>query len=355
MACLVVLWAVLCAVSVHWLWLAFPLYFLVFFIVASPGSWVAVMAMALWSALSGWFRQDAHPVPQVVGSLIGAMVAVICWIVLEQLRANVREQQRLVEQVRSAQRQLLAATEQRARGQERERISRDLHDTLAQGLNSIIMLSRSGAARHPELTDELALIEATARDNLAHARAMMRALAGDTDAHPGDTHPTDTDNTGTDPGPVSRQPAPAMPSATPPRDDDALGAAVRRVVHDAQARERVIGSGLSLGFDEEGRSRPVDADLAHGLVMAVRSLMANVVQHAHARRCQVTLTWQDDHIALDVVDDGTGFDPSTASGFGLAALRARLRELDATLEVSSEPGQGCSVAVTAPLTTSHPR
>ncbi|MGW0299679.1 ATP-binding protein, partial [Streptomyces anthocyanicus] len=80
------------------------------------------------------------------------------------------------------------------------------------------------------------------------------------------------------------------------------------------------------------------------------------VRHAHAGTAEITLSHLGDHVALDVVDDGTGFDPDAlpppdpeAGGFGLAAMRARLDALGGTLSIESAPGHGTALAARLPL------
>ena len=100
---------------------------------------------------------------------------------------------------------------------------------------------------------------------------------------------------------------------------------------------------------------PVSLHTAHevALLRIAQSALANATQHADATRVTVTLSFMDTEVALDVVDDGVGFDPDTISagdrGFGLSGMRSRARSLQGTLVVESRPGQGTAVAVTVPL------
>ena len=94
---------------------------------------------------------------------------------------------------------------------------------------------------------------------------------------------------------------------------------------------------------------PVEA----ALVRIAQGAVSNVVRHAHASRMAVTLTYYEDAVRLDVVDDGVGFDvelldrePSKA--FGLNSIRRRVELLDGSMSVESEPGL-TAVAVSFPL------
>jgi signal transduction histidine kinase len=92
------------------------------------------------------------------------------------------------------------------------------------------------------------------------------------------------------------------------------------------------------------------------LVRVAQSALANTVQHARVGRVELTLSYMETEVALDVVDDGCGFDPGTipvagdgGAGFGLAAMRARIRALSGSLTIESAPGQGTALAVTLAL------
>lgn len=95
------------------------------------------------------------------------------------------------------------------------------------------------------------------------------------------------------------------------------------------------------------------------LLRIAQSALANTVRHAGASRAEITLSFMGTAVALDVVDDGSGFDPllaGTASGdggFGLPAMRSRVESLGGTFAVESTPGQGTAVAVTLPLPDSE--
>lgn len=93
------------------------------------------------------------------------------------------------------------------------------------------------------------------------------------------------------------------------------------------------------------------------LLRIAQSALANTVRHAEATTADVTLGYLGDHVSLDIVDDGRGFDPDRlpapdpeAGGFGLAAMRARAHALGGTLALTSAPGHGTALAARLPLT-----
>lgn len=82
--------------------------------------------------------------------------------------------------------------------------------------------------------------------------------------------------------------------------------------------------------------------------------LANVTEHAAARRATLTLTFQAESVSVDIRDDGRGFNPAALSarpgrGRGLAGIRARAVALGGELVVESAPGEGTALAVSLPL------
>ena len=128
-------------------------------------------------------------------------------------------------------------------------------------------------------------------------------------------------------------------------------------------------------------------DAESALLRAAQEALANVGKHAGATRVGLTLSYMDHEVALDVRDDGQGFDPgrltgkilrnepaparpapgrpgesgtgpahsgggsgTNAGGFGLAAMRQRIEGLSGTLQVESEPGGGTAISACVPVT-----
>jgi signal transduction histidine kinase len=90
------------------------------------------------------------------------------------------------------------------------------------------------------------------------------------------------------------------------------------------------------------------------LLRAAQESLTNVHKHARASRVDVTLTYMDDRVVIDVVDDGVGFDPEESRpavgpqderGFGLKAMRERVEQLGGSLTVETAPGEGTAIAV----------
>lgn len=191
---------------------------------------------------------------------------------------------------------------------ERERFSREIHDTLAQGFTSLLMLVQAVEAEldHdlPQARRHLALMDETARQNLAEARALV---TGGT--------PADLDG------------------ATLP---DALRRLAAR--HDAS-------------LDVTGPVRPLPAGPEVVILRSCQEALTNARKHAGSSPAvAVALTYTADSLALSVRDDGRGFDPGVpVGGYGLAGLRARAAEVGGTALIRSAPGDGTTVTVRLPV------
>jgi signal transduction histidine kinase len=206
----------------------------------------------------------------------------------------------MIDQLEATRAQLAAAQHEAGRMAERQRLAADIHDTLAQGFTSILMLIQAAQAdlddSHPQATRHLDSAELTARENLAEARALLTGLA-----------PAQLDG-GTLP--------------------DALG--------------RLSGaSGVETSFNLSGAVRPLPMAVEVMLLRVCQEGLSNVRKHARARSAAVCLGYEADAVRLEVSDDGAGFDPASVSGgFGLRGMRARVAEAGGTLTVDSAPGEG---------------
>ncbi|MFC1444096.1 sensor histidine kinase [Streptacidiphilus sp. N1-10] len=197
---------------------------------------------------------------------------------------------------------------------ERQRLSHEIHDTLAQGFTSLLMLIQAADAtveKDPAATRQrLALAEATARDNLAEARALVAALA---------------------PAPLQGMPLDLALERVCARTGDELGLPVAA---------RVLGT-----------PRELPADVQVVLLRAAQEALSNVRKHAAAGSADVRLTYRPVGVLLEVVDDGRGFKPvadAPEGSYGLRGMRARVGQVHGTLEITSAPGQGTTVRVEVP-------
>jgi signal transduction histidine kinase len=185
---------------------------------------------------------------------------------------------------------------------ERERLAREIHDTLAQGFTSVVVLlelAESDVDTDPAAARRrLVAARDTARQNLAEARGLVAALA-----------------------PADLQAAP-LPEALG-RLTDRFGAE----------------TGLAARFEVCGDPQPLPANKEVVLLRSAQEALANVRKHAGAGSVTVTLRFSPDGAVLTVADDGAGFDPAApTAGFGLAGMRRRVEEIGGALSIHSGPG-----------------
>jgi signal transduction histidine kinase len=84
------------------------------------------------------------------------------------------------------------------------------------------------------------------------------------------------------------------------------------------------------------------------LLRMAQEALANVAKHAQATKVVLTLSYLETQVALDVCDDGSGFEPANGPGFGLIAMRQRIESVSGTLRVESEPGSGTAISACVP-------
>ncbi|MFD3573714.1 sensor histidine kinase [Streptomyces sp. NPDC058644] len=317
-------WVALLVLSPDGLWAAFPLYFLQLHLL--PLRWgLPAVALTAAAAIASFLLHGSPVSPgSFIGPLLGAAVAVATVLGYQALYRESERRRELIDELMATRAELAAAERTAGTLAERERLAREIHDTLAQGLSSIQLLLRAAQRALPAGSPAAPRIEqarAAAQDNLAEARRFVRALS-----------PPDLEH-GSLAGALERLSASASASASP--------------ASDVQVQFTVSGTPTEL---------PTPYEVA--LLRTAQSALANTVRHAGARRAEITLSFMDTSVSLDVVDDGRGFDPASAphdngqdGGFGLPAMRARARSLGGTLSVESAPGQGTAVAVTLPLPT----
>jgi len=128
---------------------------------------------------------------------------------------------------------------------------------------------------------------------------------------------------------------------------------------DVQIREK---HGIETEFVDDGQQKPLDDDIRALLFRNVRELLVNVIKHAEAHKVKVSVRRVNEHIQIDVEDDGKGFDSVQAistgiedTKFGLFSIRQRLEQLGGYFEMDSEPGRGSKIMMTAPLKLTIPK
>ncbi|WP_078607017.1 sensor histidine kinase [Streptomyces flavidovirens] len=318
LAALGLAWLILLGLSRDGLWAAFPLYFLQLHLLPMRWGLTAVAATAA-AAIAGFVLHGPAVTPgSFLGPLLGAAVAVATVLGYQALYRESERRRELIDELLAAREDLAAAERTAGTLAERERLAREIHDTLAQGLSSIQLLLRAAERTLPVGAPAAAHVRRAreaAQDNLAEARRFVQAL-------------------------------------TPPGlEQGSLAAALERLCAATPAP--------AVRFGVSGTPVPLPTAYEVALLRVAQSALANTVRHARAARAEITLSFMETSVALDVVDDGEGFDPLApglreGGGFGLPAMRSRARSLGGTLSVESAPGQGTAVAITLPLPSADP-
>ena len=197
---------------------------------------------------------------------------------------------------------------------ERNRVARDIHDTLAQGFTGVIMQLEAarGAAMQGnsvEMFERIGRASELARFSLGEARRSVRALR--------------------------------------PRSlrDGKLSASLENVL-----KRMTDGSKLSADFHIEGDERAIPADYEEGLLRITQESLTNAVKHADAKNFKANLIVSGNKIQFQLVDDGRGFDPNTEhEGFGLIGMKERVAGMGGEFIIRSKPNVGTEILITLKL------
>jgi len=212
--------------------------------------------------------------------------------------------------------QLLTQAREAGILEERQRIAREIHDTLAQGLAGIITQLEAADGGGAEKGRRIANAKRLARESLTEARRSVQAL---------------------------------RPAAL---EDNRLPDALTKV-----AERWSAASGVAAEVVATGAARALHPEVEATLLRVTQEALSNVAKHAAAARVWVTLSYMEDLVTLDVRDDGAGFEPGdvpgdapadAGGGFGLTVMRQRVRRLAGSLEVESEPGSGTVISASLP-------
>lgn len=228
---------------------------------------------------------------------------------LEKITKQSRERAELIRQLAASRTEVARLSAERGALAERERLAGEIHDTLAQGFTSIIMLIQA-AQSQKDPSRHLELAMRTARENLAEARMLIAALA----------------------------PPPLDGSSLP----DALGRLAARLGEE---------TGLAVSFETRGAPPRLPPPVEVVLIRTAQEGLANVRRHARAHSVKVLLEYGGRDVVLRIEDDGVGFRPSAAtSGYGLRAMRNRVEQAGGAVRVGARPEGGTTLEVVVPVT-----
>ncbi|MFC5237322.1 sensor histidine kinase [Pseudonocardia zijingensis] len=281
----------------------------------TSGLWVAVAVLAVANALLGGG-----------GTYFGVVMSEQNQRrreIIDELGATNRRLSEALDENAILHAQLLAQAREAGMLDERARLAREIHDTIAQGLTGIVtQLEAAGVAdADPAVRSRhIDTARALARESLTEARRSVDAL-----------------------GPQQLAEA---------RLPDAIADMAKRWAET---------SGVQLVVDTTGDPRPLLPELEVTLFRVAQEALVNVGKHAGASRVGLTLSYMEDVVVLDVRDDGCGFAPATTpgtvdgSGFGLVAMEQRVSRVGGSLGVESAPGDGTALSATVPATPAEVR
>ncbi len=195
--------------------------------------------------------------------------------------------------------------------QERNRLARDLHDSVMQALYGVAMYAEAAVRQleqgQAEMTaDHLREIRSTAQESLREMRLLIFELRP----------------------PILKR--------------EGLGAALQARLESVEQR---VGMQTHLQIDSQLH---IDPEIEQALYRVAQEALNNTLKHARATRVDINLRASDGHLEMEIVDDGVGFDPASISecgGFGLRGMQERITRLGGRLTIDSRPGKGTKIKV----------
>ncbi|MFI8433633.1 sensor histidine kinase [Streptomyces sp. NPDC079020] len=326
---LVVVWMVLVVLAPSFAWCAVPLFYTGLRLLP-PRAAIALVILLTAFVVAAQLRLATGFDPNLVlAPPAVAAVATAVFVHMQRQAVRQRElaarQRELIDDLLRTRRELAATERREGTLAERQRLSMEIHDSLAQGLSSQQMLLQAAdrtwdndpaaARRHVRTATGIA------ERNLAEARRFVHDLA------------------------------PA---------DLAEGGGLEAALYALAARETAQTQGtLAVRCHVEGTAHtPLPDRVQSALLRIAQGALANVREHAGATAAGLTLTHLGDRVVLDIADNGRGFSPPAPGlrppagvrGHGLPAMRARVRQLGGTLTIESAPGEGTVLSAAVPLT-----
>ena len=198
--------------------------------------------------------------------------------------------------------------------EERNRMARDIHDTLAQGFTGVIVQLEAledaiACCRRKEANEHLQRASELARRSLNEARRSVHAL---------------------------------RPQALQGRN---FWEALKGIIKNTTA-----GTALHTTFNLRGKMRHLPLVWQENLLHIGQEALTNALKYAHPRNFETRLTFKTKELRLELRDDGDGFKVKDRhDGFGLAGMRERVEQMGGKLKISSARGKGTDVLVTLPF------
>ncbi len=205
--------------------------------------------------------------------------------------------------------------------EERNRVAREMHDTVIQGCASVSALLEAVVA----VGDHEG---GSGRELLDHARAQVRATVDEARRAVWNLRHTGMSQS---------------------KDSPEIGALLNQMAQQASNASRV-----PVHYETSGTPVLLDPAVEHDILMIAREAVYNAVQHAHPREVKIQMHFEDGKVQIRVIDDGCGFDPDrvpdiAGEHFGLVGMRERAERLSGRFEIHSAPGEGAELLVEVPV------
>ena len=237
-------------------------------------------------------------------------ISTIIGVFISSIIKQSTDRQHLIDELTRSRANLMRAEREAGRLNERQRLARDIHDTLAQHFTSIIM--HLAAAKHSNfgtVQTQVQQAEEAAREGLDEIRRIVW-----------DMQPEQIEK-----------------------------ASLIEAVEELAARWSAENS-VQVKMNVTGTPRSLTSSAETALLRILLEAIHNINKHAQAKKVNITFSYMEDLFVMDIADDGLGFEPSKIkNGFGMKTMRDRAEELSGTLTIESEQGIGTAIAVSIPI------
>lgn len=315
----IVLWIALVTISPAYYFILFGLFGQVFYHLPLRYGVIVIFILTgsvIYAQLAGSGAAFSLTNPTIWMFLFSALGAIVLGVWISGIIGQSAQRRQLIEQLEATRTELAAAERRAGTLEERQRLAREIHDTLAQGFTSIVMHLEAADQALPDdldtLQKHLDRARGTARTSLEQARRVVHDLRPDA------------------------------------LDQRSLPDAIERTA--VRWEEE---TGIPVTTTTTGTPVPLHPDIEVTLLRATQEALANIRKHAQATAVQLTLSYIDDVVVLDVQDNGVGLARAAVSplsgGYGLQAMRERAELCGGSVTLESEPGEGTTVVVSIPI------
>ena len=315
----IVLWFILVNLSPIYYFTLFGLFILVFHHLPTRFASVTAVLLTILMILeqlidSGDTLSLTNPYNWML--IFAGLASIILGIWISAIIEQSNRRRELIDQLEATRSELAAAERREGVLEERQRLAREIHDTLAQGFTSIVMHLE---AAEQALPDDLGILQkhldqarTTARNSLDQARRVVQDLRPDL------------------------------------LEQQSLPDAIQRTAKRWSEETDILTS-----IHTTGDIVSLHPNVEVMLLRATQESLNNIRKHAQATEVQITLSYMPDVIMLDIQDNGVGLEgakPSQySSGYGLQAMRERAEQCGGSVMLESDIGEGTTIVVTVPL------